>query len=79
MDISKLKERLPKITQDLCDLMIKDGLGPVEAGIFTLDEASPTVSIGFIDKDSGRHFDVGLSIELKSAVEAAERERDLDC
>lgn len=70
MEISKLKADMPAMAAKLGEMMVRDALSAYEAGIITLDEATPSVSIGYSSAD-GKHFKVSLSFDWATAEEVA--------
>lgn len=75
MDIAKLKADMPAMAARLGEMMATDGLGAYEAGIMTLDEATPSVSIGYTAKD-GKHFKLTLSFDWATAKEVADAQEE---
>lgn len=72
MDIAKLKADMPGMAARLGEMMATDALGAYEAGIMTLDEATPSVSIGYAAK-GGKHFKLTLSFDWANAEEITDQ------
>jgi hypothetical protein len=63
LDLAELQTALPKLTQTLTDMMVKDGLGGmIELGL-TIEAVEPSVSVTLDDTVSGGCFKLVLSIE----------------